>query len=157
MSATKPLSVTNRKSLATTQLVTTLGANKDAAITAALEAVNERLAWDTAFQQSLRQKYEELEALAKPKAKQDLGSVPKPINPRGFGEFNPYGKFDPYELLHEYGPNQLRAVLIRGTPRDLREATSIVQTRQPGTKPTSRAKKADMIDYIVEHVAGPGY
>jgi hypothetical protein len=149
--------LTSRKSSATTQLVGALGENKEAAITAALEAVNERLAWDTAFQQTMRQKYEDLEALSKPKAKPDLGPVPKPMNPVAFGEYNPYGRFDPYQLLREYGPHQLRAVLVRGTPRDLREAVDLVRAREPSTKPASRTKKADMIDYIVEYVAGPGY
>lgn len=42
-------------------------------------------------------------------------------------------------------------------PKRLREAVDIVQSHEPNTKPASRSRKADMIDYIVEHVAGPGY
>jgi hypothetical protein len=59
--------------------------------------------------------------------------------------------------LEEYGADQLRAVLQRSTQRSLREAVDAVQEREPGTRPASRTRNADMIDYIVEHVAGPGY
>jgi hypothetical protein len=62
-----------------------------------------------------------------------------------------------YFLLEEYGRDQLRAVLDRMTQRRLREAVDSVQEREPGTRPASRTRNADMIDYIVEHVAGAGY
>jgi len=156
-STTKPLSLAKRKAAATERLTSALGANKDAAITAAIEAVTERLAGDRAFQQSLHQKYQELEAISAPIPKADHGPAPMPINPPSLDEYTPYGKFDPYKVLHEYGHDQLRAVLVRASQALLREAVGIVQLRKPGTKPTSRANKAAMVDYIVEQVAGPGY
>jgi len=48
-------------------------------------------------------------------------------------------------------------VIGSATVARLREAVEVVQSREPGTAPRSRAKNADMIDYIVEHVAAPGY
>ncbi len=156
---TKPLSATARKTLVTKQLVQALGPDEKAAVTAALEVVSERLAWDSDLQQSLREKYGEIAALATATGTRtkDLGPLPVPIRSVGLDRYTPYGKFDPYQLVYEYGAHQLRAVLVRGTQKDLREATDIVQTREPGTKPASRTKSADMIDYIMRHVAGTGY
>jgi hypothetical protein len=39
----------------------------------------------------------------------------------------------------------------------LAEAVDAVQEREPDARPASRTRNADMIDFIVEHVAGPGY
>jgi hypothetical protein len=128
-------------------------------MTAALEVANEWLAWDTAFQERLRQKYDELSSLSptKKKAPVDLGPAPVPIAGRGLKNYSPYGKFDPYQLIDEYGRQQLRAVLIRATQQHLREAVDIVQAHEPGTKPASRSNNTAMIDYIVATVAGPDY
>lgn len=154
----RPMSPTQRKSLATQQLLSIVsGTDQSAVVTAALEVINEWIALDRGVQRRLREKYDELATLTSGKAKADLGPVPVPTNPVSFGQFNPYGRFDPYQLLTEYGRDQLRAVLARGTQKDLREATDIVQERNPGTRPSSRSSKAAMADYIMEHVAGPGY
>lgn len=153
------MTASQRDKLAKQGVMAALGVtNEKAAVTAALEAVYERLASDMDLCQSVRQKYQEIAALA-PAARQkaDVGPVPVPIHSGNPDQYTPYGKFDPYQLISEYGAHQLRTVLIRGTQRDLREATDIVQAREQGTKPASRSKKDDMIDYIVEHVAGPGY
>jgi hypothetical protein len=135
------------------QLVGALGPNKDAALTALIETYNERLAGDEGIQQSLRQRYQELEALGAAKQKADRGPLPVPINPPSLDEYTPYGRFDPYQALHEYGPAQLRAVLELSTQRDLREATDIVQSRT-GIKPAGRTRKADMVEYIMQQVVG---
>lgn len=139
------------------RIVDALGPNKDAALTALVETVNERLARDEAFQESLRQRYQELEALGAPRQKAAPAARPVPINPPSLDEYTPYGKFDPYKALHEYGQGQLRAVLELSTLRDLKEAIDIVQAREPGTKPASRIKKADMVDYLMEHLVGPDH
>lgn len=152
------MSPSRRKTLATQQLLSTLeGTDQTAAITAALEAINEQMGWDTGLRQSVRNKYADLVAMTPAKNKPNLGPVPVPIPGPALARYNPYGKFDPYFILDAYGHDQLRAVLVRGTQRDLREAVGIVKERNPGTKPANATRNADMIDYIVQYVAGPGY
>lgn len=155
------MSATQRNKLATQGIVTLLGVSDEKiAVTAALEAVHERLAWDSDLQERILEKYQEIAALggeARQKKQADLGPAPVPIRSVPLEQYTPYGKFDPYQLNWEYGESQLRAVLVRGTQRDLREATAIVKERNPGTKPTNASSKDAMIDYIVEYVAGPGY
>jgi hypothetical protein len=154
------MSATQRHKLATQGIVQAIGAvDEKAAITAALEAVHERLNSEPGYRDTFRQKYQEIAALAPGtrKTKEDLGPAPLPIRTHGLDRYTPYGKFDPYKLVYEYGEHQLRAVLVRGTLDDLREATDIVQAREQGTKPVSRRNKPDMVNYIVEKVAGPGY
>ncbi|MGO8948930.1 MAG: hypothetical protein ACLQUY_15030 [Ktedonobacterales bacterium] len=158
--APKPMTPTQRKTLANQKIVNFLGASSqgketNSAITAALEIISDRLAYDTDIQQTLRQKYGELEALDKKPPKPDLGPEPIPISGSGLEHYNPYAKFDPYVLLHDYGRDQLRAVLLRATSAHLREAVGIVKEHNPGTKPTDGRSNAGMIDYIVEYVVGP--
>jgi hypothetical protein len=157
----KPMSAAKRKTMATQQLLSSLaGDDQTAAITAALEVVNEWLAWDIAFQERLRQKYDELRILTATnttKKKVELGAAPTPISGRGLDSYSPYGRLDPYQLLNEYGHNQLRAVLQHATQRHLREAVDVVQLHDPDSKPSSRSRNDVMIDFIVEKVAGPGY
>jgi hypothetical protein len=160
------MSATQRNKLATKGIIVALGIpdeGEKAAIIAALEAVNERLAADRDLRETVRQKYQEIAALGaggRQKARQspevDLGPTPIPIRAGTPEEYNPYAAFDPYKLVWEYGEHQLRAVLLRGTQRDLREAVGIVQEREPGTAPRSKNNIADMVDYIMEHVVGPG-
>lgn len=153
----KPMSVAQRKALATKQVLSDLaGENENAAITAALEVMHEHLAWDTALKRRLQQKYEELDALGPKKGKADLGPEPVPISGPSLDQISPYGKVNPYDLRDWYGEGQLRAVLIRLTAPSLREAVDITQSRNPETKATSRTAKQKMIDYIMEQVA-PGY
>lgn len=164
----KPMSATQRNKLATKGIAAALGIpteGEKVAVTAALEAVNERLAADTDLRETVRQKYQEITALSagtgqKPGASQqpDLGPTPIPIRTTGTPEdYNPYAGFDPYRLQWRYGDHQMRAVLVRGTQRDLREAVDIVQARNPGTAPRSKSNNADMVDYIMEYVVGPGH
>ena len=70
--------------------------------------------------------------------------------------YKPYGRYDPYQLLRDFGGGQMRAVLVRSTPAHLREAVDIVKQQNPGTTPTNGRTTAGKIDYIMEHVA-PGY
>jgi hypothetical protein len=159
----KPMSAAQRDKLAKQGIVSAISATDEkAAIIAALEAVYERLASDTDLGDSVRQKYREITALPSgthqggTRQKADLGPVPVPIRSGNPEDYNPYGKFDPYQLIWEYGAHQLRAVLARGTQQDLREAVGIVESRNPGAR-APRGKNADMIEYILRHVAGPGY
>lgn len=158
----KPMSAAQRKTLATKQLVDAVGPNQNAAMTAALEAVNERLTWDTALRLRIGEKYSELTALSttarSSRPRTSSGPAPKPIStPGGPARDRTLEKLDPYLVLEDYGRDQLRAVLERDTQRRLRTAVDMVQARNPDTKPRGRTHITDMVDYIMEHVAGPGY
>ncbi len=84
-------------------------------------------------------------------------ATPRPKGTLALGEFGSSGKLDPYLFSRNYEPGELRHVLSSATLARLKEAAEVVQAREPGTAPRGRTKKADMIDYIVEHVVGPGY
>lgn len=159
----KPLSASERKTLATRQLVDAVGPNQNAAVTAALEAVTEWLAWDTALRQRISEKYGELTtprstARSASRGTRPSGPAPKPVRSGG----SPAGgrtleKLDPYRVLEDFGRDQLRTVLERDTQRRLRTAVDIVQERNPGTKPAGRVHIDDMVDYIVKQILGPGH
>lgn len=160
--APTPMSAAKRKTLATERIATVLGATSQgkentAAITAALEIISERLAFDTEIQRSLQAKYNELLALGsniKPPASRK--STPTPFSGPDLDHYSPYGKLDPYKLLDRYQPDQLRDVLALATPALLREAVDVVQARASGPGPTSRSRKLDMVNYIMQYVA-PGH
>lgn len=151
----KPMSATARKSLATKQLVSALGSDERAAVTAALEAVNERLAWDVALRQSLSQKYEELTALSAPRPKPTRVPAPQ-VDGSGPARHTTLEKLDPYQLFEDVGRDKFRASLVNTTQQRLQTAVKAVKARHPGTKPLGR-RNYDLVDYIVEYVAGPGY
>lgn len=155
----KPMTASQRNKLATQGITTTLDVTDEkVAVIAVLETVHERLGWDEDLRERIREKYQEIAALTgSARKKEDLGPVPIPIRTGTPEQYAPYAKFDPYKLNYQYGPDQLRAVLVRGTQRDLREATDIVQARNPGTKPASRSRNTAMIEYILDHVAGPNH
>lgn len=163
----KPMTATQRKTLAMKLLVTsvesdTIQAPSESTLTiASLEIISEWIGIDPEVQQRLRDKYEEIAALSakKPKSTPQIPPMPTVLPGRGrsVDTYNPYAKLDPYELLDDYGAHQLRAALMHMTSQSLKDAVAIVQERNPGTAPKTKTKSADMIDYIVEHVAGPGY
>jgi hypothetical protein len=154
----KPMTGPQRKNVATQGIVSMLAATDEkSALTAALEAVNERLAWDAEFLQRLRQKYEEIAALEVSKPTAERGPTPTPRVGQGTRRATGYGKIDPYQLLDEFGADQLRAALGSATRQTLLDAVAIVQAHEPNSKPASKKTNQDMTDFIVEHVAGSGY
>lgn len=60
---------------------------------------------------------------------------------------------DPYLLYEAYGGAQMRQLLQVATLPSLKQSSALVEQRNPGTKPKSKASKAALIDYIMEHVA----
>jgi hypothetical protein len=137
-----------RQSAALNQATKALGPNANEPQrlrTALMEAAAERLATDPAFAARVRERYAVGGQATAAKA---TGQI-VPIRPPTLDQYTPYGRFDPHQVMHEYGHAQFRAVLERSTMRDLKEATDFTQQRHPGTRPTSRASKAAMIDYIV--------
>jgi hypothetical protein len=144
--------------LATQRIVSTLAATDEkSAVTAALEVVSERLAWDANLQHELRQKYEEIAALVTIRPTPERGPTPTPLAGHGTRRVSGFAKKDPYELLEEFGAVQLRAALGSATKQTLLDAVAIVQAREPNSKPRSKRTNQDLVDFIVEHVAGPGY
>lgn len=70
---------------------------------------------------------------------------------------DPFAPLDPYLLTRIYGSHQLRAALgVYSLPK-LKQALAVVEERHPDAKPKSKGQKQAVLDYIVEHVAGPGY
>jgi hypothetical protein len=154
----KPMTGLQRKNVATQGIVSVLAATDEkSAVTAALEEVNERLAWDTDFRQSLRHKYDEIAALEVSKPRAERGPTPTPRVGQGTRRATGYAKIDPYQLLVEFGADQLRAALGSATRQTLLDAVAIVQAHKPNSKPASKKTNQDMIDFIVEHVAGSAY
>jgi hypothetical protein len=68
-------------------------------------------------------------------------------------EINPAASLDPYFLNEVYGAAQLPTALSIFPVSKLKEGAEMVERRNPGTKPTSRAQRQALIDYIVKHVA----
>ncbi len=83
--------------------------------------------------------------------------MPPLIRTPGIGRQSPLDVLDPYELALDYGRDQLRNVLGRATKKNLKVAVGLVQKRNPATKPNDASTNQGLIDYIVQHVAGPGY
>ena len=152
----RPLTFAQRKKLANEQLVRAINAiDKDIATTATLEIVSEWLQLYPEMSQQLHERYAELELLKK-KPEPTVTPAPVPIAGPDLDHHNPYAKPDPYKLLEWYGHDQFRAVIVSQTSKTLRDFVDAVQAREPGAKPASRSKKPDMVEFIVEHVAGPG-
>jgi hypothetical protein len=126
-------------------------------VTAALEMAEELAAQNAAFAERLHDKYSELASLAQHRGRAPRGPAPVPLSGHDLYHSGAYKKFDPYRLREDYGSHQLRAVLERATVRSLREAVGIVESRLPDAAPASKARKVDMIAFIMAHVAGPGY
>jgi hypothetical protein len=59
---------------------------------------------------------------------------------------------DPYLLYEAYGAQQLPQILNFLSLSRLKETASIVETHNPGTKPSNRGQKTSIIDYIVKYV-----
>lgn len=160
----KPLTVTQRTAEATREVAETLGLQDLKRVAAALsEAAAEGVRKNTAFAAHVRKLYEEMApkpaATSTRKRSQAKTSAPDieliPIK-QVEGILNPAAPPDPYFLVDLYGPHQLRLALTRYTPARIREAVAPVKSRSGGARPSGTSRQA-LIDYIVEHVAGPGY
>lgn len=77
----------------------------------------------------------------------------KTVRP-GLTQVSTYGPMDPYALLERYGEAQFETALSRYPLDDLKKASGLVQERNPGTKPKSKARRDALIDYIVQYVTG---
>jgi hypothetical protein len=165
MSATtvKTRTVRQRAVEATKALREQLGLdNIDLLSTAVAEVAVQEVASNPAFRERISTVYRDLLALHETRPLRTVirpSTRPQlvPIGTIEGYEMDPAATLDPLFLLKLYGASQLRAALSEYSLAKLKEAATEIQTRNPGTKPTSKARKEAIIDYIVEKVAGPGY
>lgn len=161
-SAPKPMSQTTRKTLATQEIMRAVGATttaeKDSAITAALEAVKEHLLPDSGYREALRQRYEELRALSQGGSKKaELGPMPQPKPSARLAGHNPLARLNPYEIADAYEHSDFRAVLEHSGRDLLREMVGVVMARTGAKKAPNRNSPQAMMDFITLHVLGPGF
>jgi hypothetical protein len=127
----------------------------------AAEDVSRDLAYAERIRRAYHEAYHELLQLraTRPLRARPAGRAPMliPIASLEEIQFDPYAPPNPYLLLRLYGPEQLRAALRVYTLAKLKQALEPVVQRNPGVKPQSKARKDAVIDFIVGHVAGPGY
>lgn len=156
----KTLSTAQRAAQAINQAIEALGLDDAKRLSAALTiAASEGVRKNPMFAAHVRSLYEDMapkRSTARPtasngRADDDLVPVKQVDYIR-----NPAAPPDPYFLLELYGAHQLRLALQRYTLARLKEAIPAVQAQHPDTKPKGKATKDSVIDYIVEHVAGPG-
>ena len=131
-------------------------------MTAALEMVADEVGRNGEVARRIREAYHNLLQSPRQTKTNARPSKPEPAKLVPIGtvdesRFKPYGPLDPYLLFDLYGADQLRLALDGYSLVKLKEGMTAVAARNPGTKPKSKASKAPLIDYIVEHVAGPGY
>src|SRR5689334_1991307 len=159
----KPLTVKQRNNLALQRLSESLSIEDSALLaTAVLEVIADEVGWNGDVGQRIRDAYRDLlqlPSLTKGKLRPPKPAPVKlvPVGKVDESRIKPYGLLDPYLLFDLYGAAQLRLALDGYSLAKLKEGMAAVAARNPGTKPTSKASKAPLIDYIVEYVAGSGY
>ena len=62
------------------------------------------------------------------------------------------GELNPYRLYQLYGAEQFHLSLEQYSLSTLKEGLELVIAKHPGTKPKTKSKKSDIIDYMVEYV-----
>jgi hypothetical protein len=131
---------------------------------AMVEIANDELRHNVAFAARIRAYYRVLDIQAGVLNSSGKGSSPKnrkkqdvllvPIKKIEGYVFEPDIPPDPYILYELYGKEQFHTALERYDLKPLKGAVEIVQKRHPGTKPRNMGRKADIIAYLVEYVAG---
>ena len=164
MSATieKPPTVAQRATAATVQLRETFGfSNLKVMSTAIAEAAAEEAQQNSAFAERIRRIYQELSSNSQgktagtrpPRSAQKKSSLTPIARVEGF-QPDPFAPIDPYFYLKIYGPEQFPLALDEQTLVTLKVIAEKLMADNPGTKPKTKSKKVDVIDYIVEIVAG---
>ena len=75
-----------------------------------------------------------------------------PVGRVDLSRLRPSGPLDPFALYEGYGEEQTQRVLSGLTLDNLKRSAAIVEEQNPGTKPTSRATKKALIDYVMRYV-----
>ena len=120
------------------------------------EIASEESMCNTRFADAVRERYRELLAqqpAPKPKGARSREPLPPLVPIRRIEGYraDPFSPPDPQFLVQLYGYSQLDRALQDYTPDMLKEAAAKVQQDHPGTKPTSKAAKQALIDYIVKY------
>jgi hypothetical protein len=127
--------------------------------TALAEAAAREVKRNRAFAEQVRTIYHELVQQQPPsRPRKEKNSLPKlvPIVPPESlprHHIDPYGPPDPVFLYKLYGKDQLRLALEVFSLALLKEAAAKLEEEHPGTRPKSKTRRADLIDYIIETVA----
>ncbi len=75
-----------------------------------------------------------------------------PIGNPNIGDASWTGELNPYRLYQLFGADQFRLALEQYTLSTLKDGVELVIAKHPGTKPKTRSKKKDIIDYMIEYV-----
>ena len=158
----KPPTDTQRGVDATTQLRMIFGfSNLKAMSTAIAEAAVIEAQSNPAFAERVRKVYQELvntagKSKASPRTPRPAQkkSTLRPIARVEGYDIDPFAALDPYLLYKMYGAEQFPLALDEQTLAGLKQAVEKLMSDNPGTKPKTKSKKADVIDYIVEIVTG---
>jgi hypothetical protein len=157
----KPLSAKQRGEKATLLLRETLDLpviEGDATVfgAALAEAASEESMRNVRFAEAVRERYRDLLAqqpAPKPKSVSPKEPLPPLVPIRRIEGYraDPFSPPNPQFLIQLYGYAQLDRALQDYTPAMLKETAAKVQQDHPGTKPTSKAAKQALIDYIVKY------
>ena len=157
----KSQTVQQRSAEATRTLRALLGLNDLKLLSASIaEAAAEEIVRNERFSGRVRNIYAELESKQQTPTSHRRQTHDVELTPLPGAEHvrvDPFAPLDPFLLQRLYGSKQLRQALSVYSLSKLKEALSPVEERNPGTKPTNKGRKDAIIDYIVEHVAGPGF
>lgn len=120
------------------------------------EVASEESMRNLRFADAVRERYRELLAqqpAPKPKGTSSQEPLPPLVPIRRIEGYraDPFSPPDPHFLIQLYGYSQLNRALQDYTPAMLKETAAKVQQDHPGTKPTSKAAKQALIDYIVKY------
>jgi hypothetical protein len=160
MSATieKPLTATERATQATAQLRELFGFENLKAMSIAIaEVAAQEAKINPAFAERIQQVYHEVEktvrrqGTSKAKRMVDRPKLTPIAKVEGYVP-DPFAPLDPYFMLKIYGVEQFPLALEEQTLVSLKFAAKKLMESHPGTKPTSMARKDDVIAYIVEIV-----
>lgn len=144
---------------ATAQLRAMFGfKNLKAMSTALAEVAVAEARANPAFAERIRQTYQEVAGTSSkpsraPRPAQKKSSL-KPIARVEGHRIDPFATLDPYIVYKMYGAEQFPLALNEKLLVELKDVADNLMATHPGTKPKTKSKKADVIDYIVEIVTG---
>jgi len=123
--------------------------------TAIAEVAAEEASSHPEFAKRILALYEALAPSKKSKGEKStyIGEDLVPISSTIGYHINVYGPPEPDILLKIYGKEQLPKALSLFKPAKLKEAVIQLMQERPGTKPKTKTKAEDLINYIIEQVA----
>ena len=152
----KQISVQQRATQATSLLRQIIARDDLKLLSIALsEVASEEASSNKAFAERVRKVYDELAAIPKTSNRSRKVATPAQLTPINVVEgykIGPGEAPDPYVFRRIYGDAQLRTALDSFNLTLLKGAADMVMKRNPGTKPKSRSKRDDILDYIIDHV-----